>query len=86
MIKLISQIFSVYIIVCVITSSSLFESLRFKFKTKFPKLQIGTNKHFIECRLCVGFWISIGVCACFADINNVLVVYGASYFLATQER
>ena len=36
-----------------------------------------------RCRLCVGFWVSIAVCWGSMDM---VPAFGASYFLATQER
>lgn len=78
---------SSYIIACVVGASSLFEPIRFKVVSKFPKLRIGNNKHFIECRLCLSFWTSIFACVLFGlSWKFVLPVYGFSYFLATQER
>lgn len=84
---LIIEIFSSYIIACIVTQSTLFEGIRFKIK----KLTHGSildkkPKHFIECRFCVGFWVSLLICVLYKDIANILMVYGASYFLATQER
>lgn len=72
-----------YVMTLLITSASLFYKIRLKIKTKFPKLQFGHYPHFIECRLCVGFWVSI--IASFIFNVNLFVVYGVSYFLATQE-
>lgn len=89
-IGILSEIFAVYIITCVVTASSLFEPLRERVKHTTPWLVIGGGKHPIECRLCLGFWVSLLVCFCTAPpelaILNILPVYGASYFLATQER
>ena len=79
--------FTAYIGACVIGASSLFEPVREKVKKKFPKLKIGNNKHFIECRLCLTAYAS-----CFAILlfnlpwQMVLPVYGLAYFMATQER
>ena len=79
--------FSAYIVACVIGASSLFEPLRKVVITRLPKLRIGTNKHFIECRLCLGFWASLfSICLFDLAIGNVLPVYGIAYFLTTQER
>ena len=76
-----------YICACVVGSSSLFEPLRLRLIKKLPMLRIGNNKHFIECRLCLTFWTSCFAVAIFTqDITHVLPVYGAAYFLATQER
>lgn len=89
-IGILSKVFAAYIITCVVTASSLFGPLREKVKQATPWLVIGNNKHPIECRLCLGFWVSLLVCFCTSPPElitiNVLPVYGASYFLATQER
>ena len=89
-IGILSKIFAAYIITCVVTSSSLFGPLRERVKRATPWLVIGESKHPIECRLCLGFWVSLLVCFCTSPTEsallNILPVYGASYFLATQER
>ena len=89
-IGILNKIFAAYIITCVVTASSLFGPLRERAKRVTPWLVIDGGKHPIECRLCLGFWVSLLVCFCAAPpelaILNILPVYGASYFLATQER
>ena len=89
-IAILGRVFAVYIITCVVASSSLFGPLRERVKRATPWLVIGESKHPIECRLCLGFWVSLLVCLCTSSPElitiNVLPVYGASYFLATQER
>lgn len=85
-IAILNKIFAAYIITCVATSSSLFGPLRELFKQTTPWLIIGENKHPIECRLCFGFWVSLLVCCTTGTYVDILFVYGASYFLATQER
>ena len=89
-IAILGKIFASYIITCVVASSSLFEPLRERVKRATPWLVIGEGRHPIECRQCLGFWVSLLVCFCTAPpelaILNILPVYGASYFLATQER
>lgn len=75
---------SSYALTFVIASSSLLEPLRERVKSKTAWAKIGTHKHFIDCRMCVGFWASIVVCN--YDWKMILPVYGLSYFLATQER
>ena len=89
-IRFLLNVFTVYIVTCVVTASSLFGPLRERVKRATPWLVIGESKHPIECRLCLGFWVSLLVCFCTAPhdsaLLNVLPVYGASYFLATQER
>ena len=84
MTDLVLHAMSAYAITFVVASSSLFEPFRFWFIKKTPKLRIGNNKHFVECRMCTGFWVSIVVCN--LDYTMILPVYGLSYFLATQER
>ena len=73
-----------YALTFVIASSSLFEPIRRWVKNRTPILKIGENKHFIECRMCSGFWIAIAVCN--IDWKLIVPVYGLSYFMATQER
>ncbi len=89
-IGILSKIFAAYIITCVVTASSLFGPLRERVKCVTPWLMIGGSTHPIECRLCLGFWVSLLVCFCTSPpdlaLLNILPVYGASYFLATQER
>lgn len=41
---------------------------------------------FISCRMCVGFWLTIITCAWRLPMLDTAAIYGASYFLATQER
>lgn len=76
-----------YIMACVIGASSLFEPFREYVKKKLPGLKIGNNKHFIECRLCLTFWTGLIAVSVFTQNPlHVLPVYGAAYFMATQER
>jgi hypothetical protein len=79
-------IFLAYVITFIIASSSVFEPIRSIIKSKLQILQIGDNKHFIECRMCIGFWVSLIACVVANKLDLFFVVYGASYFLATQER
>ncbi len=76
--------FAVYAVTFVVTASSLFEGARLRVMKNTPWLKIGSHKHFVECRMCVGFWVSL--LACNIDYRLVLPVYGLSYFMATQER
>lgn len=76
--------FSAYAITFVIASSSIMEPARTTVQRKTAWLKIGSHKHFIECRMCVGFWVSLAVCN--TDLKMILPVYGLAYFLATQER
>jgi len=43
-------------------------------------------EYFLECRMCSGFWISLGVVVFAGEPWQFLPVYGLSYWLATQER
>jgi hypothetical protein len=81
-------IFTVYIATVVITGGSLLAPARAVFIRRTPWLQIvPEHPHFIECRLCVGFWVALVVCPFFGlPWSAVGLVYGFSYFLATQER
>ena len=73
-----------YALTFVVASSSILEPLRTRIMARTPRLKIGTHKHFIECRMCVGFWCAVAVCN--TDWRMILPVYGLAYFLATQER
>lgn len=42
--------------------------------------------YFLECRMCSGLWVSIGVVTFAGEPWQILPVYGLSYFMATQER
>lgn len=81
-------IFGAYILTAVVTGSSLFYTPREWFKFRTPWLAPAPDHpHFIECRLCVGFWVSLALAAILCDAwPDTLLIYGASYFLATQER
>lgn len=75
-----------YAVTFVVTSSSLARPTREKIKRATPSLRIGDAPHPIECRMCTGFWVSLAACLLVKKPKAVLPVYGASYFLATQER
>jgi hypothetical protein len=92
------QIFFVYGFTLLVTSSSILDPFRewviehtpwmysplsvcfkqytFKFDTK----------HFIECRLCVGVWVSALAVTYYNTWDLYWIVFGISYFLCTQER
>lgn len=87
MIELIYEALTAYIMACVIGASSLFEPMREYVKRKLPRLKIGNHKHFIECRLCLTCWTALIAVLLFTQNPlHVLPVYGAAYFMATQER
>jgi hypothetical protein len=84
--KLVLMVFTSYAVTFVVVSSSFFMPLRKWLITKTPNLQIMGSPHMIECRMCSGFWITLLVCSFYGEWTLALPVYGASYFLATQER
>jgi hypothetical protein len=73
-----------YALTFIVASSSILDCFRRRVMVRTPRLKVAGHRHFIECRMCVGFWVSMAVCL--GDWHMVLPVYGASYFLATQER
>lgn len=77
---------SAYIITLVITSSSIFKPFRTILKRVTPFMQIQGHPHFIECSLCVTFWVSLGLTLWFTSFTDTFAVYGLAYFLATQEK
>ena len=79
------QTFPVYIITLALVKSKIFYRPREIFKRWTPWLKID-GRHPADCRLCIGFWVSIGVWYCFGMTTNVFLIWGASYFLVTQER
>lgn len=84
MLHFLLAIFGSYIITKVIVDGSILESSRLWFMRHTKWLQVKGHPHFIVCRLCVGMWVSIAV-GLWTDCN-ILLIYGASYWLATQER
>lgn len=83
--RLILLALSAYALTFIITSSAIFEHQRQWLKVRTPWMHVQGHRHFIECRMCVGFWVSLVVCN--ANWSTMLFpVYGLSYFLATQER
>lgn len=73
-----------YIITIGIVSSPHLEGIRALIRSITPWL--GTKPYFIDCRLCMGFWVSLAVCLVYGSYDLTLPVYGLSYFMATQER
>lgn len=88
MMELICIAFAVYISTAVITSSSLFYKFREWFKAKTPYLKLSDkHPHYIECRLCVSFAVSVLMCGLYnLSLVYLLPLYGLSYFICTQER
>lgn len=85
MIELLSAIFLSYIATLLITSSTILSNLRVLVIKNTPFLSF-SGKHLIECRLCTGFWLSLLSAFLYGDVKIFPLIYGASYFLATQER
>jgi hypothetical protein len=98
---LISQIALVYSITLLICSSSFFAPVRQWFIRLTPQLysplalifksyipdREEPPRHFIECRMCVGIWVTLISCCIVGDCwSDYWIIFGASYFLATQER
>lgn len=83
--KLAAEIFTTYIITAVIVNGHALASFRTWFVKTFPWLTMG-GKNLIDCRLCVGFYVAIPIGWLYNDIQNILLIYGASYWLCTQER
>jgi hypothetical protein len=81
--RLVVLALTIYALTFLIASSSLLHKTREWVKVKTPWLHVGGYKHFIDCRMCVGFWIALAVCN--TDWRLILPAYGLSYFLATQE-
>lgn len=86
-----------YILTLVLVKGHLFTFFRcwLRFKTLgLMKGRPGNRMHLIDCRLCTGAWVSgaVTLLGLLTDIETCLVladyfvVYGVSYFLATQER
>ena len=87
MMDYITAILSSYILTLVITKGSIFANLRNWIKTKTLWLSIAGQPHMIECRLCLGAWVSlITSLFIFHSLFYWLPIWGASYFMATQER
>lgn len=84
--KILYLTITAYILTVVITASSLLSPVRNWLMRKTPRLKIGDHPHFIVCRLCVGFWVSLALTLCFHSLTDMFIIYGLSYFMATQER
>lgn len=55
------------------------------FEEEYPDEKI-TGYDFVSCRMCVGFWVTVAFCCLTLPVFYWLAIYGAAYFLATQER
>ena len=72
---------SSYIVTLVVTGSSLFAPIRRWVVVHIP---LPHDPHPVACRLCLGAWVSLVFALTYR--TNWFIVWGASYFIATQER
>jgi hypothetical protein len=94
MIKIVTGIFASYIITAVLVNGNIFYTAREWIKDKTPWLVKGpkyTGKHMLDCRMCVGFWVSLVVYLTLYFTYDLhpsffFLIYGVPYFLSTQER
>jgi hypothetical protein len=87
MLKFITEIFAAYIATAILVNGNVFYSLREWAKKSTPYLYKGNPpRHLLDCRMCSGFWVSLFITLVMQDVVMFPLVYGASYFLATQER
>jgi hypothetical protein len=85
--KVAGEIFAAYIITAVLVNGGIFYRFREWMKARTPRFFKGSPpRHLIDCRMCTGFWVSLGVSSVCGDWLLFPLIYGASYFLATQER
>ena len=85
--KILAQVFGAYIITAVIVNGNIFYRVREWVKAKTPWLFKGNPpRHLLECRMCTGFWVSLAAVVVCQNWLMFPLVYGGSYFLATQER
>lgn len=85
--KIMTEIFAAYIVTAVLVNGGILYRFREWFKRHTPWLFKGNpSRHLIDCRMCTGFWVSLAVVLTCKDVMMFPLVYGASYFLATQER
>lgn len=85
--KILAEIFGAYIVTAVIVNGNIFHGFRELVKPHTKFLFKGNPpRHLIDCRMCTGFWVSLSVSVACGDWITFPLVYGASYFLATQER
>jgi hypothetical protein len=70
-----------------LVKSHALHTFRLWFIKKTPMLFKGEPAtHLINCRLCTGFWVALLISICYSDLYMFPLIYGMSYFLATQER
>jgi hypothetical protein len=85
--KTLTEIFAAYIVTAVIVDGGALYKFRVWFQAKTPWLVKGNpSRHLLTCRMCTGFWVSLVISGLYGDWLMLPLVYGASYFLACQER
>lgn len=80
-----TQIFMAYIVTLALVKGNIFHKSRELFKGWTPWLKMA-GIHGIDCRLCTGLYVSLGVWCFYGTSVSLFLIWGASYFLATQER
>jgi hypothetical protein len=80
-----------YSVVLLLTGAGILEQARAYVESLTPWLayytEMGEKTHFVRCRMCVGFWTSLGIVYVVGGTTiDFGWIYGLSYFLATQER
>ena len=85
--KTLTEIFGAYIITAVLVNGGALYKFRLWFQSKTPWLVKGNPpRHLLTCRMCTGFYVSLIISVCSGDWMFFPLVYGASYWLCTQER
>ena len=77
--------FTSYILTALLVDGTIFNTPRrwLRKKTQF----LTFNSHWLfDCRLCLGFWVSIIVAFFIGNISIFLAIYGFSHFLSMIER
>lgn len=94
--QILVEVFTVYILTNVIVNGHGMDIVRrwcrkylWFLSAKIPggqKANGFSEIHLIDCRFCTGLWVSLVVCWLYGDTNLFFLIYGGSYFLATQEK
>jgi hypothetical protein len=92
------EILFVYGITLLLTTGTIFKPIRQWIILRTPHLYnpldmnfssqeiTEDSVHLVECRMCMGVWITFCACLYGHNLDYYWVVFGLSYFLATQER
>lgn len=86
--------FVIYALTFLFTSSKALEPVRQRYGALLDRLFPGRDYKMEECRMCMGVWVTLlcfvlglfGGLVALSDSLLFIAAYGASYFLATQER